>query len=55
MSHPMTPIELFASAFSLIATFAVFWWVAGNLIRLAVEIYARCRPMREKNQEADHG
>lgn len=53
MPH-MTPIELLASAFSIIATGALFWWGAQHLIRLAVELYARCRPMREE-QERKNG
>ncbi len=51
MHQPMTPIELIVSAISLTCTFALFWWGMRHLINGAVELYARCRPMREKNQE----
>ena len=55
MHQPMTPIELLASALSIIATGALFWWGAQHLIRLAADLYERCRPMREKNQENGNG
>ena len=51
MHHPMTPIELIASALSIVATGAVFWWGMRHLITMAVDLYERCRPLREKNQE----
>lgn len=51
MSHPMTPIELIASAFTIIATGALIWWGLSHLISMAGELYERCRPVREKNQE----
>lgn len=51
MSHPMTPIELIASAFSIIATGALAWWGLSHLISGAVDLYERCRPMREKSKE----
>ena len=51
MNQPMTPIELIASAVSLVATFSLFWWGMRHLISMAAGLYERCRPMREKNQE----
>lgn len=55
MNRPMTPIELIASAFTLLAAGSLFWWGASHLITWAVEIYARYAPMRAKNQGKDHG
>lgn len=54
MSHPMTPIELIASAFTIIATGALIWWGLSHLISMAGELYERCRPMREE-QERKNG
>ena len=48
MHQPMTPIELLASALSIIATGALLWWGLSHLISGAVELYERCRPMREE-------
>jgi hypothetical protein len=54
MHQPMTPIELLASAFTIIATGALIWWGLSHLISGAVELYERCRPMREE-QERKNG
>lgn len=51
MSNPMTPIELIASALSIIATGALAWWGLSHLISMAADLYERFRPVREKNQE----
>lgn len=50
MHQPMTPIELIASALAMVSTFALFWWGAKNLITMAVDLYERCRPMREEEE-----
>jgi len=41
MNQPMTPIELIASALAMVSTFALFWWGAGHLIRMATDLYER--------------
>lgn len=41
MSHPMTPIELIASALSIVATGALFWWGACHLFDMAIALYER--------------
>lgn len=51
MHQPMTPIELIASAFTLLAFGAIFWWGASHLISMAGELYERCRPMREEQEQ----
>ncbi len=51
MHQPMTPIELLASALSIIATGALIWWGLNNLISMAAQLYEKCRPMREEAQE----
>jgi len=48
MNHPMTPIELIASALSIIATGAVFWWGFGHLIDMAIALYERFQGREEK-------
>ena len=53
MNQPMTPIELIASAISIIATGALLWWGLSHLIGMAGELYERYRPMREQNQEGE--
>ena len=53
MHQPMTPIELIASAISIIATGALIWWGLSSLITGAVDLYERCRPMREQNREGE--
>lgn len=50
MHHPMTPIELIASALSIVATGAMFWWGAKNLIAMAADLYERFRPVREEEE-----
>jgi hypothetical protein len=51
MHQPMTPIELIASAFTILATGALIWWGLNNLISMAAQLYEKCRPMREEAQE----
>ena len=39
MNHPMTPIELIASALSIVATGALAWWGLSHMIGMAAELY----------------
>lgn len=50
MNHPMTPIELIASALSIIATGALIWWGLNHLITWAVDLYASMASMRTQNR-----
>lgn len=53
MHHPMTPIELIASALSIIATGALAWWGLSHLITWAVDLYAGMAEMRKQNKEGE--
>lgn len=53
MHQPMTPIELIASALSIIATGALIWWGLSHLISGAVELYAKCAEMRGQGREGE--